>query len=303
VDLDFVNIECEIVTDIPVQLTVALYNALKNFEVQFKALCCHLYMKSCTSCIDNIECPYRIVFSQQLSSDPEVVRSHQKPSLPLSLYIKEIDDVILHNTVGLVIIGYAVNYLDIFCASLIRMIETAVGSDLFPPKFRLIMYSLDYQGVRHEISQGAMLATEKIMLLSAACILQNTIHTDCVRLYFISPLRMQINGLITHSFDFAVFFRSQLRRCSSLCAYYGSGKMALDFAALSYAAQSVTVLENETHYIQSQSSKRINLSGLVGFAECNGLVESMYSLLLLGSYFNAGKGATFGAGYYNIEVL
>jgi len=29
----------------------------------------------------------------------------------------------------------------------------------------------------------------------------------------------------------------------------------------------------------------------------------MFSLLLLGSYFNAGKGATYGLGFYQLEAL
>jgi hypothetical protein len=94
-----------------------------------------------------------------------------------------------------------------------------------------------------------------------------------------------------------------MRRCSSLCAYYGSGELNLDFVQLSDLAQNVAVLDNQIRYSQPQWSKRQNKGGLIGSTECSGLVESMSALLFLGSYFNAGKGATFGFGQYEIEVM
>jgi hypothetical protein len=106
-----------------------------------------------------------------------------------------------------------------------------------------------------------------------------------------------------HFFDFSLFFRSQLRRCSSLCAYYGTGEMELDYANLSRAAHNVTVLEDEILYTRPLWAPRRGKAGLIGSVECSGLVEPMYSLLLLGSYFNAGKGAAYGSGFYTVEVL
>lgn len=300
-DLDFVRIECEIIADTPAQLTAALYNALRNFEAQFKASCCPTLQESCTSCIEHAGCPYRIVFDQGLSSDPEIVRLHQKPSLPFSLYISGIDGNMSSCTVGMVVIGSAVNYIGFFHTALLRMVETGVCTVLPYAKFTLRSYSLDYQGVRHEIRHAAPL-TECVTLLSGQHILQNTVHSDSVRLLLKSPLRLLSNGSIAHRFDFGMFFRTQLRRCSSMCAYYGAGELDLDFARLSESAKNVAVLDDKTYYIQPSWSKRLNRAGLTGTAECAGLVEPMFSLLLLGSFFNAGKGASFGSGFHQLEV-
>jgi hypothetical protein len=111
------------------------------------------------------------------------------------------------------------------------------------------------------------------------------------------------NGSISHFFDFAAFFRSQLRRCSSLCAYYGTGEIELDYVRLSEQANTVTVFENKIQYTQPPWSKGLNKAGLTGRADCTGLTEQMLPVLLLGSYFNAGKGASFGSGFHQIEVL
>lgn len=300
-DLDFVRIECEIIADTPAQLTAVLYNGLRNFEAHFKASCCPILQESCTSCIEHVGCPYRIVFDQGLSSDPEIVRLHQKPSLPFSLYISGIDGNTSSCTVGMVVIGSAVNYIGFFHKALLRMVEACMFTVLPLSKCTLRSFSLDYQGARHEIRLAASLP-ESVLLLSGQHILQNTVHSDSVRLSLKSPLRLLCNGSIAHRFDFGIFFRSQLRRCSSLCAYYGAGELDLDFARLSESAKNVAVFDDKTYYTQSSWSKQLNMAGLTGTAECAGLVEPMFSLLLLGSFFNAGKGATYGSGFHQLEV-
>ncbi|MDD2580967.1 MAG: CRISPR system precrRNA processing endoribonuclease RAMP protein Cas6 [Desulfuromonadaceae bacterium] len=301
-DLDFVRIECEVGSDIPAQLTASLYDSLRNFELHFKALCCLNQQEPCTSCNLHAGCPYQIVFGQELSSDPEIVRLHQKPSLPFSLYINGIDGNTTSCIVGMVVIGRAVNYIGFFHTALLRMVEAAVYTVLPPAKVSLRSYSLDYQGVRHEITHAASLP-ESVILLSGLHILQNTVHSDSVILSLKSPLRLLSNGSIAHRYDFGMFFRAQLRRCSSLCAYYGAGELDLDFTRLSDSAQNVAILDDKTRYTQPLWSKRLNRAGLTGTVECSGLVEPMLSLLLLGSFFNAGKGTTFGLGFHQIESL
>jgi hypothetical protein len=302
VDLDFVRIECEISGDIPVPLTAVLYNALRNVEDQFKASCCLTPQEPCTSCSLQVSCPYRTIFNQTLSSDPEIVRRHQKPSLPFSLYIRGMDGNTLSCTAGIVVIGTAVNYLEYFHTALLRMVEGAVSPVLSPATYSLRSFSLDYQGIRHEITPVGSLH-ESVILLSGQHIIQNTVHSDSARLCLITPLRLLSNGSIAHRFDFSTFFRSQLRRCSSICSYFGTGELDLDFALLAEAALKITVFDDKISYSQPPWTKRLNRAGLTGTAECTGLIEPMLSLLLLGSFFNAGKGAAFGSGFHQIEVL
>ncbi len=300
-DLDFVRIECEIVADTSAQLTAALYDALRSFEAHFKALCCPGRQDTCSTCL-YLECPYRIVFDQELSSDPEIVRIHQKPSLPFSLYINAIGDSKSFCCVGMVVIGSAVNYVGFFHKALLSMVDTCVCTVLPPVEYILRAYSLDYQGARHVIKDHESLS-ECVILLSGRHILQSTVHSNSFKLTLNSPLRLLSNGSIMHNFDFAMFFRSQLRRCSSLCSYYGTGEFGLDFVGLSQSAQNITVLEDGIQYTKPKWSKRSNRAGLTGEAEFSGLVEPMFSILLLGSYFNAGKGASFGSGFHQIEDI
>ena len=298
-DLDFTRIECEISTETPVQLITALYEALRDFESQFKGTCCMDLQDTCYSCGLQSDCPYGIVFGQKLSSDPDIVRLHQKPSLPFSLYINGRDGNSASCTAGMVIIGSALNYIECFHTALLRMVESAVSTILSRAKFTLLTYSLDYQGIRHQITKNASIPGS-VILLSGQYILENSVHSDCVNLKLKSPLRLISNGSIARRFDFGIFFRSQLRRCSSLCAYYGSGQLDLDFALLTESAQNIAVFDDKIRYTQPPWTRRLNMAGLTGEAECTGLIEPMFSLLQLGSYFNAGKGATFGSGFYQL---
>ena len=300
-ELDFVRIECELVTDIPVQLTSVLYGALRSFEGIFKAASCRSRHESCSTCAEYDDCPYLAVFARQLSSDPEIVRLHQKPSLPFSLYIREPDCTMTVHTVGLVVIGTAVNHLEYFHTALLHLAESCIRA--VKPNLHCLLqfFSLDYHDARHIIPRSASLPGS-VILLSGQHVLQSTVNHDHVGLSLISPLRVLSNGSVMHHFDFAAFFCSQLRRCSSLCAYYGVGELELDYGYLSHAAQNVAVLEDEIFYTHPSWSKRQSCAGLVGRVECSGLVEPMCSLLLLGSYFNAGKRAAFGSGFHHIEV-
>lgn len=301
-DLDLIRIECEITAGNPHLLTAVIYDALRSYNVFFKASCCHDLHEVCLSCTVNNDCPYRVVFAQQLSTDPDIIRFHQKPSLPFSLYVSEISKDKSSFAVGLVIMGNMVNYAEMFLAALISMVTSAVGTILAPTKFSLKNYCLDYQAVRHEIKESSPL-TESVIMLSGLHIIHSTVNVDSVRLIFTSPIRLLSNGSISHLFDFEHFFRSQLRRCSSLWAYYGSGELDLDFAGLSHAAQYVDVLEDNMHYAVPECSNNRYRRGLIGIVDCSTLVVPMFSLLLLGSYFNSGKGATFGSGHYQIEAL
>lgn len=298
-NLDFVRIEYDITAASPIPLAALFSDALRSFEAHFKAMCCTMACESCALCSKGAECPCRIVFARQLSPDPEIVKIHQKPSLPFSFSLAATDNVPSFCTVGMVIIGSALNFVDVFNSAMQRLIQSCLSA-IAPYTTQVL--TLDYQGNRQIINDEDSLP-QSMVLLSAQHILQNTVHSDQVRLVLKSPLRLVQNGMSVHAFDFALFFRSQLRRCSSLYAYYGTGEIELDYTNLSLAAHNVTVLEDEILYTRPLWALRRGKAGLIGSVECCGLVDPMYSLLLLGSYFNAGKGAAYGSGFYTVEVL
>ena len=300
-DLDFVRIECDITTKNSSRLAVELFNSLRSFQSLFKSLCCPVVTMSCVSCDRRYDCPYRIVFNQELSSNPEIVRVHQKPSLPFSFYISGMDDSSSTATVGIVVVGSAVHHIQLFYIAVCGLIETVVNAADYCAGCSVTSYFVDYQDNRTEIvTPDQVLST--VLLLSGSSVFNSTVHQDQITLILLSPLRLIDNGSTVRRFDFGSFFRSQLRRCSSLIAYYGAGDLDLDYARLSTAAQSVALFDDTLQYAVHHVQGRLYRTGLTGRIECAGLVEPMRAVLQLGSYFNAGKGATFGFGQYRIEV-
>ena len=163
-DLDFVRMEYDITVAETGPLIAMLHDALRTYETHFRAVCCQTIDVACSFCRRNGECPYRIVFNQGLSSDPEIVRLHQKPSLPFSLYIRDADSNVTTCTLGLVVIGSAVNYVELFHAAVLRMVESVLTAFLPCASASLQSYSLDYHGDRHDISDITTLRGSVILL-------------------------------------------------------------------------------------------------------------------------------------------
>lgn len=301
-NLDFVALEYELRSSAAAPLAGMLYSSLHHLNNYIQTACCHTPQQTCAACHSSGECPYHQLFAQQLSADPDIVRIHQKPSLPFAVQVGRPAISSDLCTVGLTIIGTAINQIQLFHTAMLEFIKAVVEEVAEKDSYSIIFYTKDYRGTRNEIALSSVLA-EKVILLSGAHLLHNELPADHIRITLKSPLRLPGDGTAAHHFDFAAFFRSQLRRCSSLWAYYGTGALPFDFAALSEAVRFVTLLENSVYRERWFSQGQQGKSGVMGTVECDGLIEPMYALLQLGSYFNAGKGAAYGAGHYQLEAL
>lgn len=274
-----------------------LYDAVRRFENFFKSVCCSQINLPCHLC-SRKDCLYAYIFRQALSSDPDVVRRHQKPPLPFSFKISVIKTNISCIELGIVIAGNAIQHISIFQDAITLMVNS-VAENIRVDAAVSKTWCLDYQGGRHECSSGS----HSLVLLSALEILHAPQHSDSVKIYFESPLRLLYAGSVSHSFDFASLLRSQMRRCSSFFAYFGEGELELDYVFISKGAESVTSLENGFTFTKPQWTLRASLAGILGAGEFTGLTDGMLALLVLGSYLNAGKGAAYGMGVYRLEVV
>ncbi len=300
-DLNLVKLVYDLKTDNADAEEAYIYKALRRFDVFFRQSCCRFAFESCQACKDETDCSYRDVFSQRLSTDPDVIRRHQKPSLPFAFNINrmDIDSSSLELTV--VVVGNAFNYLFLFHSAILQLIDSI--SDMCADNVPVItgIYSLDYQSGRHEIDFASP-DNLNLIVLSSREVMENTVVTENVRLILTSPLRLLSARSLLHGFDFNVFMRSQLRRCSSLFAYYGDGELDIDYAGLSSASDRVICSKNSIRYSQPSWSQSTGNAGLLGTSEFRCLMPGMLPVLTLGSYFNSGKGAASGMGAYRIEV-
>lgn len=298
-DLNLVRIVFEIHTESPLYVLPQLFDAVRKFENYFKRVSCLKHDLSCNTCGKMQEmCPYRSLFGQSLSSDPEILRRHQKPPLPFAFQIREAVPDNSSVELGAVLAGPAIQHLSGVCDAINLMIGSIVEDSGVCAVVKG-SWCLDYQGMRHVLNNNP----DSPLLLSGREIVQGSQHSDTVKLILESPLRLLCGGSVAHSFDFALFLRSQLRRCSSFFAYYGEGELDLDYLYLSEAASKVISSENDFVYKKPCWSNKPGLGGLSGSGEFADLADGILPVLKLGSYLNAGKGATHGMGVYRIELL
>lgn len=301
-DLNFVQLVFDVESNNPDMHAACFYQALRSFDIYFRQSCCRYGSKTCHACKEPSVCPYPDVFSQKLSADPDVVRRHQKPPLPFAFKIRQLPDNGSCLKISLVAVGNAVNHLPVFIAAVHRLIKSTYEKCHGASADITGTYCLDYQSVRHELETSSK-DPLNLILLSCLEIMNNTADSVDIRLILESPLRLVSAGSIVHSMNFSVFFRSQLRRCSSLFAYYGDGELEIDYSGLSTAAIHVSCLNDGIKYVQPYWSQRPNCAGLIGLSDFGGVSSGILPLLTLGSYLNAGKGASFGMGAYRIEAM
>jgi len=299
VDLNLVRLIFEVETNN--SDVAAFYQALRRFEQLFRQACCGNPRDACIACKEKYSCSYRAVFAQDLSSDPDVVRRHQKPPLPFAFKLNQVPNNGSYLEISLVVAGKAINHLDVFFRAVRQMLETIPAQNHGNVPCIRVVYCLDYQMLRHELDFSSF-ASRNVIVLSSLDIMENPVGGENIRLDIESPLRLLCGGSELRRFDFSSFLRSQMRRCSSLFAYYGDGELDIDFAGLSGEASLVKCLDDGIRYSQPSWSPRPNHAGLLGASRFAGVTPGILSLLTLGAYINAGKLASYGFGAYGTEA-
>lgn len=298
-DLNLVSIVYVVKTNPVYDHSSDLYQALRRFELFFRQACCQSEKAACSVCTLKQDCAHPAIFGQQLSSDPEIVRRHQKPSLPFAFKIYSGAENVSGIEIGLVIVGSAINHLPVFNRAVRLLIESIPLQPQGTVPELTGIYCLDYQTTRHELDVSSP-DIHNLVVLSSLQIIENTADIGQLNLTFESPLRLLTAGSILHRMDLGVFLRSQMRRCSSLFAYYGEGELEIDFVGLASAADRVSCHGDGIRYLQPFWSRRPNHAGLIGTAQFRAVYPGILPLLALGSYFNAGKSASFGMGAYRV---
>lgn len=129
---------------------------------------------------------------------------------------------------------------------------------------------------------------------------------DLIQLEMITPLRLMHQGKPLFKAEFATIFPFLLRRVTALLAGYAGIESSYDPARLIFLASRVKLLENKLSWKDWRALKKEqrdqNLGGLMGRLKIGGdeLAELLW-VLQLGSFFNVGKGATYGAGQYGLK--
>jgi len=127
-----------------------------------------------------------------------------------------------------------------------------------------------------------------------------TLSSSSITLKFATPLRILLEGKPLRVFAASYFLRSLIRRLSSLAYYYGGGELELDFKWLARQSAAIAGSAEQCYWQDWGATADGRLSGVTGEVLLTGDLTDFHPFLLLGEYFHAGKGASFGLGRYRL---
>lgn len=129
---------------------------------------------------------------------------------------------------------------------------------------------------------------------------------DSLKLRFLTPTRIRVEGDLQMGLSFELLVRNLLRRVSTLMAVHGQAPLDVDYRTL--IAQAATVETNSAvlrwwdweRYSNRQQTK-MKLGGFVGEIEFTGeALREFLPLVLAGEILHVGAGTSFGLGRYRV---
>ena len=243
-----------------------------------------------------------------LSADPILLRQVQKPPPALVISPDSLQHGLLepHQRIILPVlfIGSGINAIDPF----IRLLQHLGRQGLYHDTGQFVLEGVeaeDGSGLRTMLWFAGKMAdplTPPVSHLSWWLERQPGLN-DSIKLELVTPLRLLRQGKPLFKVEFTAIFPYLLRRVTALLASYSRFELIAEPGHLISLAKRVKLLENRLVWNDWRTLKLEhggqNLGGLLGHLSIAGdeLAELLW-VLQLGSLFNFGKGAAYGAGQY-----
>ncbi len=247
------------------------------------------------ACSAPVTCPYHVSFAQDIPTDPELVRRHQKPPHPFAWLLPLPSQLVKSTTVAcyLVLIGRAAAHLTTQLRAVARLFHDAT-----PAGYGLEQVSI--MGLAGEVVTMPDMGQRELPALPLVTwgdlVREAGEAPQVVTIEMVTPLRLMPAGRPAAEFDSSLFLRQVIRRCSALADCYGEELLALDFRGLAEQSRQVPLLEQDLHW-QGGGTPFAGLAGTVTLA---GDLRAFWPWLVLGQWVNVGKGAAFGMGRYRL---
>ncbi len=278
----------------------ALFSLKIRFREVFRKTVCVSY-GGCGACSGKGCCPFQDIFGQGLAVDPEALKRHQKPPLPFIFHPPLVDCRNALNReieIGLVVIGAAMRYLPLFCDAVKKMFTQEPEAGI--PVAEIVgLESEGCSGSRFSIEyESGSVALEGLSTISAEDLLAlNTLPMHFLGMRILTPMRIPRDGSFLREFSFSPFFRTLLRRVSSLAYYYHGSVLEMDYQRLARLSDCIDIDRSDTQWTVWRKGA---MEGITGHLALRGDLSDFHPVLLLGEYFSCGKGASYGLGRYEL---
>jgi len=278
----------------------ALFSLKTRFRDVFRKMVC-VSSGDCHVCAEHGSCPFQDIFGQGLAVDPEALKRHQKPPLPFVFHLPLVDCRNALNRdieIGLVIIGSAMGHLPLLCDAVKKLFTQEPEAGI--PFAEIVgLESEGCSGSRFPVGyESGSVALEGLSTISAEDLLAlNTLPMHFLGVRILTPMRIPRDGSFLRDFSFSPFFRTLLRRASSLAYYYHGSVLEMDYQRLARLSDSIDIDRSDTQWTVWRKGA---MEGITGGLVLRGDLSDFHPVLLLGEYFSCGKGASYGLGRYEL---
>jgi hypothetical protein len=289
------------------------------FGAALKNVVCVVNHRDCARCQVADKCIYPYVFETPPPPDVSLLRGQQQaphpfllnppaPPVPARgsqrLALAAGDEI----TFELLLAGRVIGYLPYVIYAVSEMARRGLGADR--TGFALTSVIAQTGGAELYSADSRQLAPADRASESLAALVQRRLDQipagEHLRLRFLTPTRIRVDGDLQSSLSFDLFVRNLLRRLSLLLAVHGRRPLALDFRGLiARAAEAETTSAalqwwDWERYSNRQGTK-MKLGGFVGEIGYRGpAVDELRPLLVAGESLHIGAGTSFGLGRYEI---
>ena len=286
-DLNIAKLIISVKPDCFGELVKKLAGSGRGFEQALRNAACIHSGQVCETCVDADHCSFSAIAGRRLSTDPELVRRHQRPGLPYLFSFPA--ELYAESAFALTLLGPAIQH--------IPPIIEAIGS---LGETKPLVSAVDICGTRTSGSSLPDLA--ELSILSAADLFESAnfrYHgAKGLLLEIWSPVRLMQDGFEQGRLDPQLFIKAVIRRVSALAAYYGTAGDAEMFRGVASVAEQVRLADFRPVFVPAHLAR---LRGVKGSCRLTGDFSLLGPLLELGSSLNLGKGAAYGQGCFRVS--
>ena len=150
--------------------------------------------------------------------------------------------------------------------------------------------------------------TDEGLILRLDDVTAGALHTaDEIKLDFLTPTSIKLNGRWTSELTFEHLVRNLLRRTRFLSYFHCGEDLDVDAPALIEAARAVT---HERHFRwikidrrSGRTERTVPMDGFMGMVRFEGELALFLPFIRLGEYLHIGHYTAFGHGQYRLDAL
>jgi hypothetical protein len=220
---------------------------------------------------------------------------------------------------GLLLMGRAIEYLPYVVYAVSEMARRGLGVEHTPFELKEVAM-IDESGDRKLIYSGesqritvpgsaTMRLSDLICRRLDRLLTTSEFSADTLRLKFLTPARIRVEGDLQVGMSFELLVRNLLRRVSMLAAVHGRAHLELDYRGSIALAADVSISTFALRWFDwerysNRQRTKMNLGGFTGEVEYTGkAIKEFLPLIAAGEMLHVGAGTSFGLGRYEIVAL